>query len=251
MLGGTSAGGLFGLADGAGYSPGKPRNPFAATYDSPSPAAGSTSGVDVPTVQGTFWGAAGAAQSTGNFSSMFGPGGSIWGGGAGGGSAFGGLGKKQAGDDSDDATDNEANQAEVAIERGSGIVQLEHVDVATGEEGEKTVQELKGARLFEYCKGENASDPGTWKAMGAGTLRLNSLAGSGGKSRLVMRRDGNFEVILNSLLFAGMTCNKGGDKGVLFAGTREGELVSYLVKVGTKADADKLKTNIEDLASGD
>ncbi|KAJ1475674.1 hypothetical protein T484DRAFT_3155039 [Baffinella frigidus] len=45
--------------------------------------------------------------------------------------------------------------------------------------------------------------------MGAGTLRLNSLAGSGGKSRLVMRRDGNFEVILNSLLFAGMTCNKG------------------------------------------
>jgi len=40
-------------------------------------------------------------------------------------------------------------EEEVKIEKGSGIVQLKEVEVTTGEEGEETVQDLAGAKLFE------------------------------------------------------------------------------------------------------
>jgi hypothetical protein len=43
----------------------------------------------------------------------------------------------------------------------------------------------------------------------------------GGKARVVMRKDGNLEVILNSALFKGMACSKGGEKRVTFTGAKE------------------------------
>jgi len=148
-------------------------------------------------------------------------------------------------------------EEEVKIEKGSGIVQLKEVEVTTGEEGEETVQDLAGAKLFEcapcppprpplrfshcilcptppgfcspprrlplshfgsslvshlrdrgrYCKG-NETASGTWRALGTGALRLKTNPADG-SSRLVMRREGNMEVILNSRLFPDMTCSKG------------------------------------------
>ena len=54
----------------------------------------------------------------------------------------------------------------------------------------------------------------------------------GGKARVVMRKDGNLEVILNSALFKGMACSKGGEKRVTFTGAKEVRVAASLVLQG-------------------
>lgn len=64
--------------------------------------------------------------------------------------------------------------------------------------------------------------------------------------RVVMRKIGNLELILNSRLFAGMACKKGGEKAVIFSGMREDGLVTFLVRTGTAAEADALHAHLVD-----
>lgn len=119
------------------------------------------------------------------------------------------------------------------------------METKSGEEGEEVKLSLDSAKLFEYCKESPDDKAGDWKVRGLGSLRLNvrKEAGDGrdkGQGRVVMRRAGNLEVILNSNLFAGMAAKKGGEKGVIFTGAREGELVTYLVKCASKTEAEQL-----------
>jgi hypothetical protein len=141
---------------------------------------------------------------------------------------------------------------------------------------------------------------GSWIVKGVGFLRLNknvgaevnvgeegaqgaavSTAGAKGVSgvRVVMRKIGNMELILNSRLFAGMACKKGcvrallcaclcvvhraltfgamyllcvcahtcsqlhvyrGEKAVIFSGMRDQGLVTFLVRTSTPAEANSL-----------
>ena len=55
----------------------------------------------------------------------------------------------------------------------------------------------------------------------------------GGKARVVMRKDGNLEVILNSALFKGMACSKGGEKRVTFTGAKEVRGAASLILQGS------------------
>ena len=93
-------------------------------------------------------------------------------------------------------------------------------------------------------------DTGAWTLKGIGALKVNQSPPSGtdnkARTRVVMRKEGNLEVILNSLLFKGMACEKAGDKGVTFTGAKEGGggLVTYLVK-SSEEDAEKLFAAIE------
>eukprot|EP00960_Hanusia_phi_P071630 767594-Hanusia_phi.AAC.19 len=102
---------------------------------------------------------------------------------------------------------------EVAIEQGSGIVQLEKVNITTGEENENTLFSAEQVKLYEFQKEETDQNAaGSWKSRGIGILRLKqSRDGEASKrrTRVIVRQTGNLAVLVNSALFPGMACNKG------------------------------------------
>uniref|UniRef100_A0A7S4UY60 SAM domain-containing protein n=1 Tax=Guillardia theta TaxID=55529 RepID=A0A7S4UY60_GUITH len=148
--------------------------------------------------------------------------------------------------DSEEAADVEH---EVPIERGSGIVQLERVNVTTGEENEKNLFSAEQVKLYEFQKEETDQNAaGSWKSRGSGILRLKqSQDDEAGKARtrVIIRQTGSLAVLVNSALFPGMACNKGGEKGVIFTGSRDGALVTYLVKFATRDEANELHNLIK------
>lgn len=71
--------------------------------------------------------------------------------------------------------------------------------VTTGEEDEYTVHSVKAKLLVIDGKSDN------WKERGTGTLRINTKKTDGtSATRLIMRADSVFRVILNVPLFPGM-----------------------------------------------
>lgn len=64
--------------------------------------------------------------------------------------------------------------------------------MTTGEEDERQLVSFPRVKLFAFeKKGEGA--PSEWNAKGIGALKVNQNK-DGGKTRVVMRKDGNLEV---------------------------------------------------------
>jgi Ran-binding protein 3 len=115
--------------------------------------------------------------------------------------------------------------------------------VTTGEEDEYTVHTVKAKLLVIDGKSDN------WKERGTGTLRINTKKTNGtSATRLLMRADSVFRVILNVPLFSGMKVWIMQEKFVRFAAFEQAEpseekkddessalgsrkLVNYAVKV--------------------
>lgn len=101
-------------------------------------------------------------------------------------------------------------------------------------------------------------DPNTnnWKERGVGTIRINMKEEENSsklQTRLVMRADSVFRVILNLLLFEGMKVFIMQDKFVRFAGfetetkedgTSETKLISYALKLSNSTIARELCNQI-------
>jgi Ran-binding protein 3 len=117
------------------------------------------------------------------------------------------------------------------------IIQLTHAPVVkTGEEDEDTVYQTKGKLLVLDTR------TGNWKERGVGTFRINMKEDAKKvlQTRLVMRTDSVYRVILNLLLFEGMKVFIMQDKFVRFAGfetetkedgTVETKLISFALKL--------------------
>lgn len=108
--------------------------------------------------------------------------------------------------------------------------------VKTGEEDEKTLYQTK-AKLYVM-----EQSTGNWKERGAGTMRINTKETASGtqQTRIVMRADTVFRVILNLPMFEGMKFLIMQDKFVRFAGFEtvvkdngksETNLVNYALRV--------------------
>jgi len=103
---------------------------------------------------------------------------------------------------------------------------------ATGEEDEVHVFEAK-AKLFVYDK------ESSWKDRGLGILHLNHDPKTG-SSRLVMRADAVFRVMLNVALFDTMICELSGDKDVRVSGFEDGKITTFWLRVQKKEIANDL-----------
>lgn len=106
----------------------------------------------------------------------------------------------------------------------------------TGEEDEKTLYQTK-AKLYVM-----EQSTGNWKERGTGTMRINTKETASGvqQTRIVMRADTVFRVILNLPMFEGMKFLIMQDKFVRFAGFEtvvkedgqsETNLVNYALRV--------------------
>ncbi|KAK0523561.1 hypothetical protein OC842_006109 [Tilletia horrida] len=131
-------------------------------------------------------------------------------------------------------------------------------DRTTGEEEERTIFSARG-RLFEM---DTATQ--NWKERGTGTIKCNvpnevsgGLFGAGrgasgpgaGKrrspARLVMRTDGVLRLILNVVLFTGMSVELAQEKFVRFSAFEEGKLVHFTVRVPQPKIAEELFDTIQ------
>ncbi|KAI9736285.1 MAG: hypothetical protein M1834_001171 [Cirrosporium novae-zelandiae] len=116
-------------------------------------------------------------------------------------------------------------------------------EVNTGEEDEETLFSCR-AKLYHFEKGE-------WKERGVGTLKLNSTEKHGKTtSRLIMRTDGVYKVVLNTPIFKGMI--EGEDKNptkkaVVFKGIEEGKPVPVIVRTGSMDNAKRLSAKIQEM----
>lgn len=145
-------------------------------------------------------------------------------------------------DDNESITDTPTAFGEGAKVKVPGVKQ--QTEVKTGEEDEDTIYQTK-AKLLVL---DTAS--GNWKERGVGTLRINMKEEETKlQTRLVMRADSVFRVILNLLLFEGMKVFIMQDKFVRFAGfetetkedgTSETKLVSYALKLSNSTIAREL-----------
>ncbi|CAO3595270.1 unnamed protein product [Absidia cylindrospora] len=130
---------------------------------------------------------------------------------------------------------------------------VKSTEVKTGEEDENTVYQTKAKLLILDSTTNN------WKERGAGTLRINvkemeSAEGKGSsQTRLVMRTDSVYRLILNLLLFGEMKVFIMQDRFVRFAGfeseTKEDgsmdtKLVNYALKVTNPFAAQELHYQI-------
>lgn len=113
--------------------------------------------------------------------------------------------------------------------------------VTTGEEDEDTIYQTKGKLLVLD------TTTGNWKERGVGTFRINMKEEDKKlQTRLVMRTDSVFRVILNLLLFEGMKVFIMQDKFVRFAGfekqddNAETKLVSYALKLSNPTIANEV-----------
>ncbi|KAI8876309.1 PH domain-like protein [Backusella circina FSU 941] len=120
---------------------------------------------------------------------------------------------------------------------------IERRKVTTGEESEEVICQTKG-RLYVMNSAQN------WKEYGVGIFRLNK---SEKASRLVMRTDGVYRLILNAKIFPGIKVSVKQDKFVCFGtmetktnenGTSETKLVNYALKLGSPSAAQNICQHI-------
>ncbi|KAI8890218.1 PH domain-like protein [Backusella circina FSU 941] len=120
---------------------------------------------------------------------------------------------------------------------------VKETKVTTGEENEDTICQTKG-KLYVMDNTQN------WKERGVGTFRLNKHEN---ESRLVMRTDSVYRLILNLKLFPGMKIFIMQDKFIRFGtletetnedGTSETKLVNYALKLGSASTAQEICQHI-------
>lgn len=76
-------------------------------------------------------------------------------------------------------------------------------ETMTGEEDEMNIFHARG-KLYEM-------ESGSWKERGPGLFKLNVNKETGKSARIVMRRDGSLNLLLNAMLFKGMVFSAGHD----------------------------------------
>ncbi|KAI9246126.1 hypothetical protein BY458DRAFT_79676, partial [Sporodiniella umbellata] len=114
--------------------------------------------------------------------------------------------------------------------------------VKTGEEDENTIYQTKAKLLILD------GNTGNWKERGVGSFRINTKEEdkSTPQTRLVMRADSVYRLILNLLLFPGMKVFIMQEKFVRFAGfekstkedgTEETKLVNFALKLSNSSVA--------------
>ncbi|KAG1147877.1 hypothetical protein G6F37_003710 [Rhizopus arrhizus] len=145
--------------------------------------------------------------------------------------------KEVKSDDEEEEAHNFGKEAKVKV---PGI---KPTDVKTGEEDEDTIYQTKAKLLI--LDGSS----GNWKERGVGTFRINVKEEenkSTPQTRLVMRADSVYRLILNLLLFQGMKVFIMQEKFVRFAGfekdtkedgTSETKLVNFALKLSNSAVA--------------
>ncbi|KAG2175667.1 hypothetical protein INT43_001314 [Umbelopsis isabellina] len=162
------------------------------------------------------------------------------------------------GDDSGDeegsktSSDRGASPKTFGVEPKVRVPVLKPQELTTGEEDEYTVHSVKAKLLVIDGKSEN------WKERGTGTLRINTKKTNGtSATRLIMRADSVFRVILNVPLFPGMKVWIMQEKFVRFAAFEQADpsedkknddssalgsrkLVNYAVKVASSSSAQDL-----------
>ncbi|KAJ1658989.1 hypothetical protein IWQ61_001860 [Dispira simplex] len=116
---------------------------------------------------------------------------------------------------------------------------LKPVDSVTGEEDEVTLHQIK-CKLFEMDKSLD------WCERGVGTLKVNQRVDNPDDTRLVMRTDVTFRVILNAKLFPKMHCELTQERFVRIGVMGpNGTPVNYALKVRDKFLARELHEAIE------
>lgn len=127
----------------------------------------------------------------------------------------------------------------------SGVV------VPTGEESEESVFNAK-AKLYALDLSDATSG---WKERGIGPIHINKATNEDQKvkSRIVMRADGVFRVILNlpiidkTEVFQGMPSSGASEKFTRITGVEEGKLFQYAIKCGNQELAQNLYDTIKSL----
>ncbi|XP_047146504.1 ran-binding protein 3 isoform X1 [Hydra vulgaris] len=119
---------------------------------------------------------------------------------------------------------------------------FEELQQFTGEEGENHVLQVL-CKLHEFN-----SKTKTWQEKGRGTLRLNDITQSDGlfQSRIVFRTQGTNIVLLNTMLWPEMCCEKVREKNVRISGITPDsqEVKLFLLNCGPN-DCQKIFTSIE------
>ncbi|GAA0186436.1 scaffold/adaptor protein [Lithospermum erythrorhizon] len=124
---------------------------------------------------------------------------------------------------------------------GIGFPTKQELSIETGEENEKAVFAADSV-LFEFIGG-------SWKERGKGELKVNVSSIETGKAKLVMRSKGNYRLILNASLYAGMKLTNMEKKGVTFAcinSASEGKdgLSTYAVKFKDPSIVEEFKVAV-------
>jgi len=126
----------------------------------------------------------------------------------------------------------------------SSRLHLTEVEVVTGEEGERNVLQMQcKLHLFSH-------DKSSWIEKGRGILKLNDICKSEEydifQSRVVFRRQGSHQVVLNTLLWPEMCYDKGSSKSLrLTAMDAETEKINVYLVTGYPKDVTQLHTAID------
>ncbi|GBB86883.1 hypothetical protein RclHR1_13300002 [Rhizophagus clarus] len=142
--------------------------------------------------------------------------------------------------DEDDPENDESEEEESSFGIGAKPL-LQEQEVVTGEEDEITRYSVK-AKLYWMDKTQQ------WKERGVGTLRLNYPRDDSKSPRIVMRADGVLKVILNVVLFNGMSVERAQEKFVRLVAFEGADHipVHLAIKVGNPSAADELYDAIMD-----
>eukprot|EP01102_Stenamoeba_stenopodia_P012348 TRINITY_DN3887_c0_g2_i1.p2 TRINITY_DN3887_c0_g2~~TRINITY_DN3887_c0_g2_i1.p2 ORF type:complete len:150 (-),score=42.26 TRINITY_DN3887_c0_g2_i1:254-703(-) len=91
-----------------------------------------------------------------------------------------------------------------------------------------------------------------WKERGEGKLHINTLKDNEKESRLIMRMEAAFRLILNAKVFPQMRCEKASEKTVTITavgGVEEPELAdklnTFMIKLSRKDEADELVEQLQ------
>ncbi|XP_065069158.1 ran-binding protein 3-like isoform X1 [Rhopilema esculentum] len=123
-------------------------------------------------------------------------------------------------------------------------IHLKEVEVVTGEEGERNVLQIQ-CKLHLLCP-----EKSNWIEKGRGVLKLNDICKSEKddifQSRLVFRRQGSFQVVLNTLLWPQICYDKASNKSLrITALDPETEKINVYLVTGTPKDIIQLHTAID------
>ncbi|CAI5759922.1 unnamed protein product [Candida verbasci] len=122
----------------------------------------------------------------------------------------------------------------------------EKVSSETGEENED-LQFTVRAKLMEYNK-ENKEDP--YKNKGVGELKILTNK-STGKSRILLRADGSFRVLLNTSISKSISYTKLGNANLITIPTIDPndttKLITYVIRVRNAKDGEEMLKKIDEL----
>ncbi|KAF9454381.1 hypothetical protein P691DRAFT_656277 [Macrolepiota fuliginosa MF-IS2] len=115
---------------------------------------------------------------------------------------------------------------------------LTEQEVITGEEGERTIHQVRG-KLFSL-------DNGQWRERGTGLMKLNIRRLDGTGARLVMRKEAVYALLLNVTLFPGMLCTLAPQdpRYLRFSAIENGSTTHYNLRLGSAKAAQDLLTRI-------